>query len=125
MYMGSWCTGSNPGREDAVEETLVRVLKNWVNLRVGTAVLGVDTLKAESGGRVEVGVDVGVFALFGSFSAVVHSLKPQREAVLGCFACDGVEGPACAGAVVILEGTPTLLSEMKVRKARTQSSDAS
>ena len=70
------------------------------------------------------GVDDGVEVLLKSGSVLVHNLKPHLEAVLGCLACDGVVGGAVF-AFFIAGGTPTLFSEMNVRSARAQSSEAS
>ena len=72
------------------------------------------------------GVEDGVEALLVSGSVVVHNLKPQREAVLGCFAWEVEDAFVAFRAGSPMDrGTPTLCSEMNVRSARTQSSDAS
>ena len=74
---------------------------------------------------METGVGPGVADFGESASEVAQSLKPHLEAVLPCFECEGVGGAATGPQVFRADGTPTLFSDIKVRKARTHSSEAS
>lgn len=121
LQIGScwWEWGS--GRDiDAVEEMLfARDEKNPPSLRAMGGV-GVFATGADAGEDDNAGEDVGVLEVEGVF----HNLNPHRD-VEGAFPEFAVAGGADCDIRPVGGCMPMLFSEMKVRRARTQVSDAS